>query len=152
MVDPAAPPAAAVPAAGSPGWLSARTREVAGRVALYVIVVLFSLFAAMPFYIALIMSFKQSADLTPVANNPFIFNLNPTTSQWNYLFTQTPFGRFALNVRNITDETTLIFSTHKNKMRRDIEMVKKLRNMSFDEPSGLRLDVDSEPAKVWSAA
>jgi multiple sugar transport system permease protein len=97
VVETAAPPAAAVPTAGSAGWLSARTREVAGRVALYVLVVLFSLFAAMPFYIALIMSFKQSADLTPVTNNPFIFNLNPTTSQWNYLFTQTAFERFALN-------------------------------------------------------
>jgi twitching motility protein PilT len=52
----------------------------------------------------------------------------------------------------ITDETALIFCAHKNKMRRDIEMVKKLRNMSEDEPSGLRLEMDSEPAQVWSAA
>jgi twitching motility protein PilT len=51
----------------------------------------------------------------------------------------------------ITDETALIFCAHKNKMRRDIDMVKKLRNLSFEEPSGLRLDADSEP-KVWSAA
>jgi twitching motility protein PilT len=52
----------------------------------------------------------------------------------------------------ITDETALIFCAHKNKMRRDIEMVKKLRNLNVeDEPSGLRLEVDSEP-KVWSAA
>ncbi len=52
----------------------------------------------------------------------------------------------------ITDETALIFCSHKNKMRRDIEMVKKLRNLSLaEEPSGLRLEVDSEP-KVWSAA
>ncbi len=58
----------------------------------------------------------------------------------------------AYKADQITDETALIFSTHKNKMRRDIEMVKKLRNMSFDEPSGLRLEAESEPAKVWSAA
>jgi twitching motility protein PilT len=51
----------------------------------------------------------------------------------------------------ITDETALIFCAHKNKMRRDLEMVKKLRNLSFDEPSGLRLEMESE-AKVWSAA
>jgi twitching motility protein PilT len=51
----------------------------------------------------------------------------------------------------ITDETALIFCTHKNKMRRDLEMVKKLRNLSFDEPSGLRMDVEEGP-KVWSAA
>jgi twitching motility protein PilT len=51
----------------------------------------------------------------------------------------------------ITDETALIFCAHKNKMRRDIDMVKKLRNLSFEEPSGLRLDTETEP-KVWSAA
>ena len=51
----------------------------------------------------------------------------------------------------ITDETALIFCAHKNKMRRDLDMVKKLRNLSFEEPSGLRLEADAEP-KVWSAA
>jgi twitching motility protein PilT len=51
----------------------------------------------------------------------------------------------------ITDETALIFCAHKNKMRRDIDMVKKLRNLSFEEPSGLRLEMEAEPA-VWSAA
>ena len=51
----------------------------------------------------------------------------------------------------ITDETALIFCAHKNKMRRDIDMVKKLRNLTFEEPSGLRLEAEAEPA-VWSAA
>jgi twitching motility protein PilT len=51
----------------------------------------------------------------------------------------------------ITDETALIFCAHKNKMRRDLDMIKKLRNLSFEEPSGLRLEVEPEP-KVWSAA
>jgi twitching motility protein PilT len=50
----------------------------------------------------------------------------------------------------ITDETALIFCAHKNKMRRDIDMVKKLRNLAVEEPSGLRLEV--EPERVWSAA
>src|SRR6202163_5163490 len=45
----------------------------------------------------------------------------------------------------ITDETTLIFCAHKNKMRRDIDMVKKLQNRAFDEPSGLRMDAQSQP-------
>lgn len=40
----------------------------------------------------------------------------------------------------ITDETTLLYCAHKNKMRRDIEMLKKLRNQFQEEPSGLRLD------------
>jgi twitching motility protein PilT len=51
----------------------------------------------------------------------------------------------------ITDETALIFCAHKNKMRRDIDMVKKLRNLTFEEPSGLRLEMEPE-AQVWSAA
>jgi twitching motility protein PilT len=57
----------------------------------------------------------------------------------------------AYKADQITDETALIFCAHKNKMRRDLEMVKKLRNLSFEEPSGLRLEMDAEP-KVWSAA
>ena len=51
----------------------------------------------------------------------------------------------------ITDETAMIFCAHKHKMRRDIDMVKKLRNLSFDEPSGLRMDGESE-SKVFSIA
>ena len=43
----------------------------------------------------------------------------------------------------ITDETAIIFCAHKNKMRRDIDMVKKLRNLSFEEPSGLRMEMES---------
>jgi len=39
----------------------------------------------------------------------------------------------------ITEETTLLFCTHKNKMRRDLEMAKKLRGAIHDEPSGLSM-------------
>lgn len=41
----------------------------------------------------------------------------------------------------ISAETALIFCAHKNKMRRDIDMVVKLRDQLFEEPSGLRMDV-----------
>jgi twitching motility protein PilT len=40
----------------------------------------------------------------------------------------------------ITDETALLYSAHKNKMRRDIDMVRKLRNQLCDEPSGLQME------------
>ena len=40
----------------------------------------------------------------------------------------------------ITDETALIFCAHKNKMRRDIDMVQKLRNQLFEESSGLQME------------
>jgi twitching motility protein PilT len=39
----------------------------------------------------------------------------------------------------ITEETALLFCTHKNKMRRDLEMATKLRHPTNDEPSGLRM-------------
>jgi twitching motility protein PilT len=39
----------------------------------------------------------------------------------------------------ITEETALLFCTHKNKMRRDLEMAKKLRGAIPDEPSGLQM-------------
>jgi twitching motility protein PilT len=39
----------------------------------------------------------------------------------------------------ITEETALLFCTHKNKMRRDLEMTKKLRYPVDDEPSGLKM-------------
>jgi twitching motility protein PilT len=39
----------------------------------------------------------------------------------------------------ITEETALLFCTHKNKMRRDLEMTNKLRYPTNDQPSGLRM-------------
>src|SRR5947209_8259906 len=51
----------------------------------------------------------------------------------------------------ITEDTAIIFCAHKNKMRRDIEMVKKLRNLSVEEPSGLRMEMEPE-SQVQSAA
>jgi twitching motility protein PilT len=39
----------------------------------------------------------------------------------------------------ITEETALLFCTHKNKMQRDLEMAKKLRYPVDDEPSGLKI-------------
>lgn len=39
----------------------------------------------------------------------------------------------------ITEETALLFCTHKNKMRRDLEMAKKLRCPGDEEPSGLKM-------------
>jgi twitching motility protein PilT len=51
----------------------------------------------------------------------------------------------------ITDETTLIFCAHKNKMRRDIDMVKKLRGRTYEEPSGLRMEAEPQ-ANAFAAA
>ena len=39
----------------------------------------------------------------------------------------------------ITDETALMYSAHKNKMIRDLDMAKKLRNEHHEVPSGLQM-------------
>lgn len=52
----------------------------------------------------------------------------------------------AFDAEIIAEETAILFCTHKNKMRRDIEMVKKLRSSHVTEtPSGLRLQMSPEP-------
>jgi twitching motility protein PilT len=51
----------------------------------------------------------------------------------------------------ITDETAIIFSAHKNKMRRDTEMLKKLRNQISDEPSGLQM-APNPTENEWDSA
>jgi twitching motility protein PilT len=39
----------------------------------------------------------------------------------------------------ITGETALIFCTHKHKMRKDVDLLKKLRQGTLEEPSGLHM-------------
>ncbi len=48
----------------------------------------------------------------------------------------------------ISEDTALIFCTHKNKMRRDLDLLRKVRDQVFDAPSGLRLNVELEPAAL----
>jgi twitching motility protein PilT len=48
----------------------------------------------------------------------------------------------------ISEETTITFCAHKNKMRRDIDMLKKLREQLYDEPSGLQMEHEAA-ATTW---
>src|SRR3954453_1154673 len=50
----------------------------------------------------------------------------------------------AFKAEQITDKTALIFCAHKNKMRRDLDMLRRLRDNAHEEPSGLRLEM-AEP-------
>jgi twitching motility protein PilT len=45
----------------------------------------------------------------------------------------------------ITEETALMFCAHKNKMRRDIDMLKTLRGRTFEEHSGLQMEAPAKP-------
>jgi multiple sugar transport system permease protein len=68
-----------------------------GRVGLYVAAVVAALAAATPFIWSTITMFKQDADLYNAQNNPFVFNLDPTTKHISFLFTDTKFLTFAVN-------------------------------------------------------
>jgi twitching motility protein PilT len=46
----------------------------------------------------------------------------------------------AYEAETITDETAIIYATHKTKMRRDIDMSKKLRSSRLEEASGLQME------------
>jgi twitching motility protein PilT len=65
-----------------------------------------------------------------------------TTLGWK-TFDQSLFHAYKQNL--ITDETALMYSAHKNKMTRDIDMIRKLRNQATDEPSGLQMAPKPEP-------
>ena len=75
----------------------AARRHVTGRVGLYAAAVFAALVCAGPFVWSAITAFKQDADLYQRSNNPFIYNVNPTTEDVTYLFTNTSFLTFAWN-------------------------------------------------------
>jgi ABC-type glycerol-3-phosphate transport system permease component len=76
---------------------AARRRHVAGRVSVYVLALLAALLAAGPFGWAAITAFKQNQDLYRRDNNPFLFNVTPTSEHVSYLFTSTDFPTFVWN-------------------------------------------------------
>jgi len=44
----------------------------------------------------------------------------------------------------ISEDTALIFCAHKHKMRKDIDLLKKLREGSFEMPSGLQMQMEAD--------
>ncbi len=61
------------------------------------VLTLFTVLLAFPFYWMVIATFKQNIDLYGMENNPFIFNLPPTLDNLRLLFTQTRFLRWLEN-------------------------------------------------------
>jgi twitching motility protein PilT len=68
-----------------------------------------------------------------------------TTFGW-HSFDQELVAAYEQNL--IDEETALLYCTLKNKMRRDLDMIKKLRNAHVDAPSGLSLDVGVAAPKL----
>jgi multiple sugar transport system permease protein len=75
----------------------AKRRHRFGRVGLYALAIGAAFVAALPFIWGTITAFKRDADLYNSANNPFIFNLDPTSEHVSFLFNETDFLRFAGN-------------------------------------------------------
>ncbi len=91
MVSPAA-----TTATTAPGRERVR-RGFLGGTAFYLTVALFTVFAALPFYVMLITSFKRNSDLFNPEANPFWFAQAPTFDHIRLLFTDTLFVRWLLN-------------------------------------------------------
>jgi multiple sugar transport system permease protein len=75
----------------------AQRRHVMSRIVVYAVAILASLLAAFPFIVEGIITFKRDQDLYAPGNNPFVYNLDPTTEHLDYLFTSTGFLTFVGN-------------------------------------------------------
>ena len=64
---------------------------------LFMILSIFILFSAFPFYWMVIAAFKNTRDLYNPANNPFLFNEPPTLDHLRLLLTETYFLTYLLN-------------------------------------------------------
>src|SRR5438874_11368114 len=83
------------------------------RIAHVLVIAVFTVALAFPFYWMLITSFKQNVDLYAMQNNPFIFNAKPTLDHLTFLFTQTRFVGWLGNttfVGVVVVSITLLFS------------------------------------------
>lgn len=78
-------------------------RKIIPRIVHAVVLIVFVVLLAFPFYWMLIATFKQNIDLYNVTNNPFIFNMKPTLANLRLLFFETRFVRWLGN-------TTLVCS------------------------------------------
>lgn len=75
----------------------AKRRRIGGRTGLYVVAITAALMAAVPFFWAAIVAFKQHQDLYVKDNSPFFFNLGPTLEHVRLLLEDTNFLTFVRN-------------------------------------------------------
>jgi multiple sugar transport system permease protein len=88
-------------------------RKVATEALRYVVLAVFVVLLAFPFYWMVVATFKQNIDLYNVENNPFIFNLPPTLDHLKLLFNETRYVRWLGNtafVGVLVVFITLVFS------------------------------------------
>jgi multiple sugar transport system permease protein len=63
----------------------------------WLVLIVFTVLLAFPFYWMVIATFKQNVDLYNVENNPFIFNMKPTLDHLRLLFNETSYVRWLWN-------------------------------------------------------
>uniref|UniRef100_UPI00333F4D12 carbohydrate ABC transporter permease n=1 Tax=Castellaniella defragrans TaxID=75697 RepID=UPI00333F4D12 len=85
----------------TPVQTSQPARHPARTGGLYLATALFVAFAALPFYVMLITSFKTQADIFSPEVNPFWFSQAPTLSNLRLLFEQTQFLQWLLNTAGV---------------------------------------------------
>jgi multiple sugar transport system permease protein len=72
-------------------------RKIGTEVLRYVVLAVFVVLLAFPFYWMFVATFKQNIDLYNVENNPFKFNLPPTLDHLKLLFNETRYVRWLGN-------------------------------------------------------
>lgn len=77
--------------------LGKRGRRLLSGMVHWIVLVVFAVLLAFPFYWMLITAFKKTSDLYNLKNNPFIFNEPPTMEHLKLLFNETLFARWLWN-------------------------------------------------------
>ncbi len=72
-------------------------RKLGYELARWLVLVVFAVLLAFPFYWMVITTFKQTADLYTLQNNPFKFNMPPTLEHLKLLFEQTKYMVWVTN-------------------------------------------------------
>ncbi len=72
-------------------------QKFSARIVHALVLIVFVVLLAFPFYWMVIATFKQNLDLYNVENNPFIFNLKPTLDNLRLLFLETRYVRWLGN-------------------------------------------------------
>ena len=72
-------------------------RKLGARLVHMLVLFVFTLLLAFPFYWMLIATFKQNLDMYKTDNNPFLFNLPPTMANLHLLFYETRYVRWLGN-------------------------------------------------------
>jgi multiple sugar transport system permease protein len=72
-------------------------RRVGKKIVRWAVLVVFAVLLAFPFYWMFITTFKQTADLYTLQNNPFKFNLPPTLEHLKLLFHETKYMVWVTN-------------------------------------------------------